>query len=353
MDLRRNGGVRGMFPEEFQNEENDPSGILKAFLDIVDAKAITGAWVSSSSGSSESSLSSNSLSSESSFSSSLSSSSASYSTGLIRSSSGLLYGRDVTINPFVTGDLAHWDKPSASFQLSISSGSLQCYYSVPTDDASVCRNNQVSPVSKLYVYASIEAVNNGYAPFIGVSAHVDDITYGIQDNLSILMRNNAAYGTHVREVVDGAYNDLDNVGTTAPYGTFDFWEYVDGSSVVAYDSFNTYDFSGTASTLVSGYPGIVLFGGFAVTRAHSYIAMSDRYVTVNNLNTGDTIEIRKSDDTVLASASESGGSASVDLYKVVIPDCNKVVVVRGAVDEFTYTVSAGEFICGGDVYTIN
>lgn len=74
MDLRKKGIVREIFPEEFQNEENDPSGVLKVLLDIVNAQAITGALISSSSASSESSISMSSASSESSYSSDSSSS---------------------------------------------------------------------------------------------------------------------------------------------------------------------------------------------------------------------------------------------------------------------------------------
>lgn len=76
MDLRKKGIIREIFPEEFQNEENDPSGVLKTFLDIFNAQALTGALISSSSASSlsESSISMLSESSESSFSSNSSSS---------------------------------------------------------------------------------------------------------------------------------------------------------------------------------------------------------------------------------------------------------------------------------------
>lgn len=355
MDLRRKGAIREIFPEEFQNQENDPSGVLKAFLDIVDAQALTGARMSSSSASSESSLSSTSLSSMSSDSSSMSSdsSSSSWVPVFIKSSSGLLYGRDSSLVPFTSGDLSHWDVPLVDYSLSISSGMIRLDYPSVVSGPTEFRNNQIPSRSKTYLFAKYYAPDNGADSLLGLAAHEGDIYPPNHDSARFAFFTRRSQTVYLYEVLDGVYNSLDSLvsGFVNP-GTYSFWMFADGANVSAYDTFNLTDFSGVCTILSSGTVGFSLGGWNTLIYCVTFFAMSDRYVTVNGLETGDTVEVRKSDDTVLASASESGGTALVDLYKVTIIDCNKIVVVRGAVDEFTYTAGTGEFICGGDIYSI-
>lgn len=390
MDLRKKGIIREIFPEEFQNEENDPSGVLKTFLDILNARAITGAWVSSSSASESSisvssdsvskssesvssvsvssesvsksseSVSSESTSSESSSSGSSSSdslssdsTSSSYFSTLVRNSSGLLYGRDSVLNPFVAGDLAYWDAPLAAYSVSISSGRLRVSYPSTVSGPADFRNNQIPSRSKTYLFATHYAPDNGWDSYIGLAANQVDIGPPNQDYVQWAFFTRRSQTAYLAEIVNGSSSTLNSLSTGyVNPGTYSFWMFADGVNMAIYDSYNTTDLTGVCSTLSSGTVGFMMGGWNSLIYCQTFIAMSDRYVTVNGLSTGDTVEIRKSDDTVLASGSESGGSATVDLYKVNITECNKVVIVRAAIDEYTYTVGAGDFICGGDEYEI-
>jgi hypothetical protein len=276
---------------------------------------------------------------------------------LRKNTSGCLYAKNNNgdfPDPFVSGDELHWTKPSSRFELSISSGSLRCYYNSPYDDAFVMKNNQVEIQSKLCIYCSLESAVTAYKNFLGLGAHTEDVVHGIEDYVYFILRtNDSSYSCRIGEVVNSVNNSLDQLSpVSTPHGTYGFWLFVDDNDILAFDDFHQDELSGITNTLDSGLPGVVMYGGYAIAYLHDYFAMADRYITVIGLATGDSVELRKSNDDVIVSSSESGGVATLDIYKKAPIDFYKLVIVRDSIDIMEYVASAGDYICGGDEYEL-
>lgn len=87
-------------------------------------------------------------------------------------------------------------------------------------------------------------------------------------------------------------------------------------------------------------------------RAREYYEATDKVVTCSGLAAGNKLKVLDADDVVLAEATESGGTASVDLLEVWPSDAVAVVVTDSADVALTpiLTPSAPAGIWGGDTY---
>jgi hypothetical protein len=270
--------------------------------------------------------------------------------------SGCLYAKNNNgdfPDPFITTDTGHWDVPSSKYVLSVSAGRLRIYYSVGVNGSRTIRNNQVSSQSKTYVFASLESENNpSWTNFMGVAAHIQDITYHNENGILYYLRtNNTSTNTRIAEAINGSFTSLDYLPIVwKPHGTYVYWLFADGNNIAAFDDFHLTDLTGVSTVHDQGQPGLVPYGGYAVTFVNDYIVMTDRYLTVTGLLLGDVVELRKSNDDVITFANESSGIAVLDVYKEVITDIYKIVIVRNSQDAGEYVISTGDYICGGDVY---
>jgi hypothetical protein len=269
---------------------------------------------------------------------------------LTRLNSGLLYGRNnvgTYINPFVPGDEAHWDVPTVDHTVTVVSGNLY-FYDPYSEPRSVFKNNQVGAVGEVCVMSNM--FNSTSYSWVGVVVHLGSNTpaslSGIVNRLQYSIDRDHVFSEYNSGSIVQSFDWYDDISNSF---SGIIWSYANGTSVISYDNQSDRDV-GLSAGLSSGRVGV--FGYKYNTIVQAYVVMSGRYITVSGLVSGDIVEIRKIDDTVLVSGSEFGGSATIDIYKADVTVCDKIVVVRSGTDFAQYESSAGDYICGGDTYII-
>lgn len=191
---------------------------------------------------------------------------------------------------------------------------------------------------------------------IGIAAHISDLTASSEDGLAIHVRNGAVAA--LSEVTDAVVTSLDvtpgNVAVAEQ--NYSFAAFFDGADVVGWDEASNRDWAGTAVSHATGQVGVWRSADVvgAAVRVRQFFALTSPSLTVNGLETGDTVELRAWDHSVLASAAESGGTATLDLLKVAPNGGVQLVVVDDDGDRIVYerTPGSGEFIVGGSTYSV-
>lgn len=107
--------------------------------------------------------------------------------------------------------------------------------------------------------------------------------------------------------------------------------FADGASLVGYlfaNAWMTAKGPVTGSTgHTSGTPGMMSNNnGSLVHSIKEFLVFADRYLKVQGLSTGQIAKLQKADDTVLASATESGGEAQIDCMTVAPLDISYLAV---------------------------
>ena len=249
--------------------------------------------------------------------------------------------------PFATGN---WTV-AADLTLSLSSSKL--VFTVNTSSAwRWARLDTIASRSKTFAYIEYEASTVG--PYLALAAHVSDITAGSRDGVGYF--GNVA-SSSVESGINEAVNDAGtliqggSVGAKAADTAYYASLFVDGSTVRGRDFSGGATYTGTAPTHSSGQVAFGLIGASGQAyRLRRLIVCPDRFTTVAGVPTGGSAEVRKADDTVLASASESSGTASINMEIANLHLATKLVVKNsGGTVLATYEV-AGEIIEPGETY---
>lgn len=273
---------------------------------------------------------------------------------IYRTVDGLLYGKSTTSyfpNTFVTED---WVVPSINTTLSISSSRLRIQINSNNVNPGIIKNLNVASQTKVLVYTVMQCTTG--TSRIGPVVHVGNNDVSNADGISLdLPINQSATLCLLREWNSGSYVLLDS---TTPYSgsvstLYPFWLLADGTTVIGSDTITSRNWSGSASTRSSGYVGVWATTHDIIVYVTSFFAQKDRYITISGLIPGDSIELRDSSNSVITSASESGGSASIDIYDQEIQTCDRLVLVRSSVDYAQYTIGPEIYISGGDTYLVD
>lgn len=274
-------------------------------------------------------------------------------------SSGLLYGK-YSYGPWPTPQvLADWDNPDVTnlvlSELTLNGGIMLRMQLINSYNLiiGVLRNNQVSGRSKVFIFTRTQPISG--APRFGIAAHVGDIDPSTCSTVTGNAPSGYSSTLNLQEIVSGSYVTLDSTsGVNVPLSTtVNCWFFVDGNSLEFFDDYTNLTLSASSVTLTNGQTGVWFSRWDSEVRLITFLAMTERFITVNGLSSGDTVEIRDRTDGLLTSASESGGSATLDLMEEVVTGCAKLVVVRSSIDYAQYTIGPQYWICGGDVFTID
>ncbi len=279
---------------------------------------------------------------------------------LTRGTVGLLavYIANDGTNPFVATD---WEKQLAlsTVQVDGTTGELE----VETGGVGYLRHSGTGSSSRakrmlqgvLYTPASPPAgAPQDYPSLIG---HMETGASG-DDSLGILivtLNDGGGNGFQVEERDDDVQQG--NVGGGLPYKARDtdyrLSIFMDGSNQASghdFDQSSTINITPTA--LSSGHAGV---GGCCVSdwaNWKEWWDTKDRNIVCTNLPAGYKLKVRNSVETVLKSATESSGTATLDVIDVDLSNIADIVVTDGSdVAQRIFTPASGEYIVGGDEYS--
>ncbi len=275
---------------------------------------------------------------------------------LSRSTVGLLYDRHrfgAFRNDFISSE---WDVPGTELTKNIYDGELQLDTSASSYTVGVIRNNVIVSRSKSLIYMR----GYGYSgtPRLGLAGHISDINPASVDAIVMNACIGAVSSALLREYVNGVSTDLDPALTDG--GTletsYNFALFLNALAVASEEDITAVVRTGTANTNSSGQLGIYFSRNSSRVFIFAFVAQSDRYLTVNGLQSGDVVEVRSgTDSSVLATTTATGSSVNVDMLNVnMIQNYGtRVVVVRSSVDIASFDIGPGLLTCGGDVYSLD
>lgn len=251
--------------------------------------------------------------------------------------------------PFVTDE---WDTPGAHTTLGVSSDALRISLDATGNNPGFMRCNEVASQSESFINARmIKVVGN---PRMGVTSHIGDILTSNADGVMLSVPIAFSASALLYEYNDAANTTLDSLaGQNGSASAHSFWLHSNAKTIAGKDDVTSRNWAGTCGTRATGQVGVWLSTPSTGIDIYTFIASTGRYVTVTGLTTGDTVQIRDSAASVLATASESGGSASVDMMGVEALNAACVVVVRSAADYAKFEVSKSVYIVGGNSYALD
>ena len=165
----------------------------------------------------------------------------------------------------------------------------------------------------------------------------------------------------LRELDGGTSTNLagpENLPTQRTADTFywgSVWAKNDGAAAI-YDFLDDLTLEVAAGThgIGSGRAGFfhrgANFGSRDQEASHFYLD-AGRYLTVTGLSTGQKAKVVDASDTVLAEATESGGTATVDLLGVKPTEATKIVVTDSGDSEVATLEPSWDYIAGGSTAT--
>lgn len=186
----------------------------------------------------------------------------------------------------------------------------------------------------------------------GPVIHLNDITNSSEDGVGMTTYSGGV--SALQEYVNASAANL-ATGTSVPALTHHaVMLFADDTAVRAYSQHVDEYFpsaSDATSSFSSGQFGFVVSSDSDEIRCTVLVISTDRFLTVDGLDTGQTVEVRKADDTVLSSGTESGGSASIDMIEVQPWEALKLVVLDEETPVETLTLT-DDILVGGDVYEV-
>lgn len=154
----------------------------------------------------------------------------------------------------------------------------------------------------------------------------------------------------------GVFNAIDQ-DPTNPADQYDQFHRIalwkDGSTAAGYEHLDALTFSG-ATQVGPGKGGIYVRrgGGGLSFSCRRFFHFEDRYVTVTGVPSSGSVEILNAANTVLDSAGESGGSATLDVLDLAYPGPVKIRV-KNAVGDVLDTLEPPDGVWGGDTYSFS
>ncbi len=246
--------------------------------------------------------------------------------------------------------VAEWDCPTNETVQEVS-GALKIL-PVANLTPNIIRCNAVSSQSKAFIFARMNGTVGSARG--GIAGHIGDVDpINTADGVVLTLPFNHTSTAALWEWINGSVAaTLDSLASQNAAES-NMWLLLNGHDIDALDSDTSRAWAGTTGTLASGQLG--LWGpqtnGQRV-EVYSLFFSTDRYLTVAGLTSGDSVLLRDSAGTTLASGSESGGSAQIDMMGVAITDIADLVVVRSAVIHALCQYAPNPF-AGGSTYTLN
>jgi hypothetical protein len=299
---------------------------------------------------------------------------------ITRTASGKLVAHDSWVST-TQFDLNDWSKSNAA--LYVNQGILPGYYNylevnVPYSLAYgfyFVRHVDIASRSKVFVQATgkwdaIGGTYQYYQGFTGVTAHHSESGAGLDDcaHASTVYQDRNTAGNDTFQVGDFAdavsTHDSQNSLTRvlAETGGYITGLFVDGTTEIGYDYTDDIEISRT-SAHNSGGVGLVVRGCAATLYITYYVFFSfyafiDRYITVGNAVNGHIAKVLGNSGAVLAQATVSGGSATIDMLPVKFPrngDWPKTLAIYESdgttlVDSLVPTDGVWTGVWAGDVY---
>lgn len=271
---------------------------------------------------------------------------------LLRDVSGYLahhIANDATY-PFSTAD---WG-PTDNVSFSLVGGELRC----TTSGASIFRSvryNALASRARVMVQVVCEAVSTGAD--IGAAIRADDNT-NPDDHIIAQIAAGFSGAQGIVEQVGGTTTASDiSVSALSANTKYRASLWADGAAaVMRHFSLAVTRSITLAAGLTSGKVGVRAARGSAGSSDYSeFYVMTDRYVRVAGLPSGYKAQVLTSADVLIAEATESGGTATVDLLAATFPQPAKVRVLNGSGGtEATFTPTGGvgaDLVWGGDELT--
>jgi hypothetical protein len=226
-----------------------------------------------------------------------------------------LIGRHHYNNSFWPFDTADWDVPASGLSLSLSSGKLRCTYTLSSGDKIALYNQSGQSLeSDMMVWLQTDYNNPLY---FGCAALCNDNETATIDGILTghpLKFNGTAT---ISDFASGSGTNVDfqaSVNSNSPLA-LSLW--ADGTNAWAYNWRDAFSMSGAmVNTPQTGYAGIYLSAGAAgsinVDITH-FLAMKGHLVTVTGLSGGMIARVYDDGGSVIDSATESGGSVSLNI----------------------------------------
>lgn len=222
-------------------------------------------------------------------------------------------------------------------------------------DVGYARFDAVAARGKQMVQARVTKVND--ADWTGIVLHmpeadeeegirqirewVDDARFAVNEVLFDASNTNLTPG--------GRNSPQNEILLNGEYHNFSLW--ADGSDIEDYGFPDEKGSELTAPTLTSGKAGVVQLGGSLseTSKFEVYNVHADKVVTVQDAPSDGDARILDGDGVVLASASESGGTAIIDVIGVWLEDAVDLEI-RNSAGAVLQTLTPSSGIWGGDVY---
>lgn len=298
-------------------------------------------------------------------------------TTLTRETSGLLarHVYDSTSIPFSIGQ---WDPSTDSNGVSLQSGRVR-FQGGQSSVGRWCRYTGVAARGKQLIFARVRSngpVNTpNSAGAHGIIAHKstdaqDDFVvhrvFSQVDWSGGLSSENSRNSIGTIELDDNGFlnSDVEQFTFLSQTKAADDYQtarrmmlFVDGSTAGGYE-FLRGKSSTIATTRTSGHAGIYSRWSSGVTQIYTELEgwwqMADKVVTVTGVPTGGDVQILNAADSVLATAAESGGTATIDILAEQLSYPGPVKIrVRDDVASVIDTLEPGDGIWGGDVYELS
>jgi hypothetical protein len=268
-------------------------------------------------------------------------------------------------HPWSTGIV---DLPAANLAVAVNgSGELEVTLSLG-DVQRTLRFNDFSATGSMFQQLVFKATKSGgtnNTAFPRPVICVQDHTTGSEDlylhYITIERAGDEQYGLY--QLLAGAYTVLAGSPFVAPRKALNTLYRAStraaGTSLRIFDFASGYTINTTAPNAISGRDGFDCYHGGAGTSVYTltkrFVAPSE-FTTVTGLSAGMTTEVQTAAGALLGTpGSESGGSATVDMFGIALETATKLVVkASGGAVLATYDAGAlGEIIEPGETYVLS
>ena len=191
----------------------------------------------------------------------------------------------------------------------------------------------------------------------GIAGHMETGSGGDDALLIVGVLTNDGGGDGYAVTEDAAGVQEGTTGGGLPYKAYDidyrFSIYVNGSSAATGHDFDQAESQNlTPVVLTSGHAGIIGCCNNDWANYKEWWDTKDRNILCLNLPTGFKLKIRDASQSVLKSATESSGTATLDMIDVDLSDVADIVVTDGSdvLDQIFHPGPTSDYIVGGDIY---
>lgn len=191
----------------------------------------------------------------------------------------------------------------------------------------------------------------------GIAGHMETGSGGDDALLIVGVLTNDGGGDGYAVTEDAAGVQEGTTGGGLPYKAYDidyrFSIYVNGSSAATGHDFDQAESQNlTPVVLTSGHAGIIGCCNNDWANWKEWWDTKDRNILCNNMPTGYKLKVRNSSDSVLKSATESSGTATLDVIDISYAAIDHIVATDGS-DNVVKIFRPGptsDYVVGGDIY---